>query len=91
MVRKMRKKGQTVFADQISKILVHLDKGLNLQDSSSKMMISLAGDLLDFSQLKNGKFRKNESMFDVKQCIEDVVLIQQFKAQKLKIEVSCDF
>jgi len=87
----MRKKGQTVFADQISKILVHLDKGLNLQDSSSKMMISLAGDLLDFSQLKNGKFRKNESMFDVKQCIEDVVLIQQFKAQKLKIEVSCDF
>jgi len=37
------------------------------------MMLSLAGDLLDFSQLKNGKFRKNESLFDVKKCIEEIV------------------
>lgn len=55
------------------------------------MMISLAGDLLDFSQLKNGKFRKNESIFNLKQCIEEVVLIQQFKAQMLKVDVRCEF
>ena len=54
------------------------------------MMISLAGDLLDFSQLKNGKFRKNEAMFDIKKCIEDVILVQQFRAQKLVIDVSCE-
>jgi hypothetical protein len=71
----MRKQKIDNFADQISKILVHLDKGLNLQDSSSKMMLSLAGDLLDFSQLKNGKFRKNETFFDVKKCIEEIVMI----------------
>ena len=55
------------------------------------MMLSLAGDLLDFSQLKNGKFRKNESLFDVKKCIEEIVMIQQFKADKLGVEMFCDF
>jgi hypothetical protein len=29
------------------------------------MMLSLAGDLLDFSQFKNGRFRKTYSQFDV--------------------------
>ena len=35
-----------------------------MQDSSSKMMQNLAGDLLDYSQIKKGKFSKNEDKFD---------------------------
>ena len=53
------------FAEQIGLVCKQLDKGLDLQDSSSKMMLSLAGDLLDFSQLKNGRFRKTYSEFNV--------------------------
>ena len=43
-------------------------------------MKSLAQDLLDFAQLENGKFRKNEKLFDVHECIQEVVDIQKYKA-----------
>lgn len=47
------------FAGQIDIVKEQLGKGLSLQDSSSKMMLNLAADLLDFSQLNNGMFRKS--------------------------------
>ena len=64
------------YAKQICLVCEQLDKGLDLQDSSSKMMLSLAGDLLDFSQLKNGRFRKTYTKFDVQKCIQEVIDMQ---------------
>ena len=46
------------YAKKLKEILVELDQGLILQDCALKLMISLANDLLDFAQMKNGKFRK---------------------------------
>jgi len=65
MKRQDQSQKDSEFAEQIGLVCKQLDKGLDLQDSSSKMMLSLAGDLLDFSQLKNGRFRKTFSEFNV--------------------------
>ena len=65
MKRQDQSQKDSEFAEQIGLVCKQLDKGLDLQDSSSKMMLSLAGDLLDFSQLKNGRFRKTYSEFNV--------------------------
>jgi hypothetical protein len=37
-------------------------------------------DLLDFNQLKNKKFRKDISEFDMRQAIEEVISIQAEKS-----------
>ena len=33
-------------------------------------------DMLDFAQIKAGKFRVNLEKFDIKQAVKDVILIQ---------------
>ena len=45
-------------------------------------MKSLVGDLLDFAQMSNGKFRKVEEFFNIKKVIEEIIQIQEFKAKK---------
>ena len=69
-----------------------MELGLTLQDSSSKLMLSLANDLIAFSQLKNGKFRKTQDWHDIRECLKEVVSIQMYKAKdkNIKIEVSVD-
>jgi len=37
--------------------------------------------MLDFAQLKAGKFRKDCSNFNVKDSIEEIMSIQQYKAE----------
>ena len=63
------------FYKKLEAILNELDFGLSMQDAASKIMISLANDLLDFAQMRNGKFRKNEQKVDVKKAIDEIVLI----------------
>ena len=62
-----------------------------LQDSSSKIMMCLVGDLLDFELLSNGKFRKAEEEFNVKKTISEVVLIQEYKAMKMGVKIETFF
>jgi signal transduction histidine kinase len=38
-------------------------------------------DLLDFSQIRNGTFRKNMAMFNVQEAVNDVMSIQHHKAE----------
>ena len=54
-------------------------------------MKSLANDLLDFAQLENGKFRKKEAWFNVHNCIDEVVSIQEYKAKVKKINIVTKF
>jgi signal transduction histidine kinase len=42
----------------------------------------LVQDLLDFAQIKAGKFRKNIKLFNIKEAIDQVVAIQSYKAKK---------
>jgi signal transduction histidine kinase len=54
-------------------------------------MISLANDLLDFAQLKNGKFRKQEKWMDVRTVVEEIINIQNYKAAKKSITINTNF
>jgi signal transduction histidine kinase len=44
-------------------------KLLKIVENSSKMLLFLVNDLLDFTQIKNGKFRKNEAPTDIRGVI----------------------
>ena len=54
---------------------------MQVLNSSSKILSFLVDDILDFSQLKSGKFRKDISMFDLQRTIDEIVMILKYKAQ----------
>lgn len=58
-----------------------------IQDSSSSMMSFLVDDLLDFAQLNAGKFRKVLKAFDLRDAIDEVVMIQKEKANLAGIKL----
>lgn len=60
---------------------------LKVSKSSSKILTFLVNDLLDFAQLKSGKFRKNISCFSIYEAIKEVESIQEEKAEFLGIEL----
>ena len=51
------------------KIILELNEGLEVQESSSNLMSSIIQDLLDYSQIKAGKFRKNISTFNIRDAV----------------------
>jgi signal transduction histidine kinase len=58
------------------KILLELNDGLDIQESSSNLMSSMIQDLLDYSQIRAGKFRKNISSFNIRDTVNQVMKIQ---------------
>jgi signal transduction histidine kinase len=54
---------------QPCRILDDLESGLEVQDTSSNLMSSMIQDLLDYSQIKAGKFRKNISRFNIRTTV----------------------
>ena len=44
---------------ELEEIILELNEGMTIQDASSNLMSFLIQDLLDFAQIKAGKFRKN--------------------------------
>jgi signal transduction histidine kinase len=54
-------------------------------------MKSLVGDLLDFAQLSNGKFRKIEEKFNIRKTILEVIRIQEYKAMKKGVKIKTIF
>ena len=58
---------------------------MKVQESSANLMKFLVQDLLDFAQIKSGKFRKNISKFNIREAIEQVMCIQRQQAMSNKI------
>ena len=54
-------------------------------------MSFLVDDLLDYAQLNNGKFRKINKEFDLREAIEEVVSIQEEKAKMQGITLKARF
>ena len=44
-------------------------------------MFNLVNDILDFAQVKDGKFRKNLEIFDLKESVEEIIAVQKYKAE----------
>ena len=60
--------------------MVKLQSGQKLQEASAKLMENLVHDLLDYAQIKAGKFRKNLSLFDISKTLKEVTSILWQKA-----------
>jgi signal transduction histidine kinase len=43
--------------------------------------------MLDFAQLKSGKFRKNNETFSIEAVINEIVKIFSFKAEQMAISI----
>ena len=52
------------------------NESVKIQMSSTKLLKFQVNDLLDFSQLRAGKFRKDCSNFNLKESIEEILMIQ---------------
>ena len=72
-------------------IVDELEKGQSVQEASIKLMEHLIQDLLDYAQIKSGKFRMNLTNFNIKKSILDVLLILEEKAIAKDIIVEHDF
>ena len=49
---------------------------------SAKLMLSLVNDMLDFSTIMNGKFRKRISRFNIRECIEEAADLLRFQIEE---------
>ena len=47
-------------------------------------------DLLDYAQINANKFRKKISKFNIKDLVENVIRMQQDKANDQEIELCCE-
>ena len=48
-------------------------ESIGIQRSSTKLINYLVNDILDFAQLKSGKFRKDISKFDIRESIQEII------------------
>ena len=54
-------------------------------------MSFLVQDLLDYAQIKAGKFRKSMKSFNIKDAVEKVMCIQRMKAHSQDIELKAEY
>ena len=54
-------------------------------------MIYLVNDLLSFAQINAGKFRKEVSIFNIRNSVKEVMLIQEHKAAMMDITLTSEF
>ena len=64
-----------------------LQEGIMILESSSDIMSYLIQDLLDYGQIKAGKFRKNMTTFNLKNAMEKCIRIQKKKAESKGIRL----
>ena len=54
-------------------------------------MTFIVQDLLDYAQIKAGKFRKNISTFDIRESVEKVMCIQRKNAEEKGIDFKVSY
>jgi len=64
-----------VLRTKLQRFLSEMEECYSIQDSSSRFLAYEINDMLDFSQLKQGKFRKNVTAFDTRASIDEIVKI----------------
>ena len=56
-------------------LLNDMEHSNKIQKDSSQLLLFHVEDVLGIAQLKSGKFRKNESRFNIKKAIDDIIEI----------------
>ena len=72
-------------------MLEQYENSVDIQSSSKSVLKFLVSDLLDFSQLKSGKFRKNIQFFNLKDCIQEMIMVLKYKASQMDVEIEMSF
>ena len=65
-------------------------ESIKVQTSSTKLLNFLVNDMLDLSQMNSGKFRKNDTNFDLKEAMDEIINILMLKAEFSGVELSLD-
>ena len=60
---------------------------MKIQESSAHIMAFMIQDMLDYGQIKAGKFRKNIESFNIRESVEEVMSIQRQKANQGGIQL----
>ena len=60
-------------AEKYEKFVQEIEQSNVIQRNASQLLLFHVEDVLGMAQLKSGKFRKNESRFNVRRAIEDIV------------------
>mmetsp|Transcript_5517 Transcript_5517/g.8657 ORF Transcript_5517/g.8657 Transcript_5517/m.8657 type:complete len:121 (-) Transcript_5517:1112-1474(-) len=71
----LQTEGSKKLVSQIKTNFEQLREGLKVQQSSTEIMAFLVQDLLDYAQIKAGKFRKRVCRFNIREAIESVICI----------------
>ena len=77
--------------EKLRKMSKELKESNEIQFASSKMLNYFVNDMLTLAQIKNGKFRKECSNFDIRIAIKEVMMIQKHKAEILNINFTCEY
>ncbi|CDW74528.1 multi-sensor hybrid histidine kinase [Stylonychia lemnae] len=66
-------------------------KLLQIVENSSQMLLFLVNDLLDFTQIKNGKFRKNEQLVNIRNAVQNALDVVRLAISEkgLNLEFKC--
>ena len=49
----------------------------------------MVNDILDFAQLRAGKFRKNVENFYIDKAVEELIKVQTYKSEQMGISLQC--
>ncbi len=60
---------------------------INIIENSGESLMSIINEILDFSKIESGKIELEESPFDLRLCVEDVLDLVAIKALEKHIEV----
>ncbi len=66
-------------------------KLLKIVNNSSKILMFLVNDLLDFFQLKHGKFNLNPQLSSIQKCVEELVEMFAIPAEEKGLKLEAQF
>ena len=69
----MNKPGHKKLKKKLKRLQSEQLESIHIQMSSSKILNFLVNDILDFSQLRSGKFRKDISNFNIQDAVEEII------------------
>ena len=73
--------------DKLQRLFTDMWESCKISKTSSKLMLYNVEDLLDYGQMESGNFRKNIMQFDVKNAIQEILNVQNYKAHDKKISL----
>jgi len=76
---------------KLRRLLSQFYESNDIRMKSTKILNYLVNDILDFAQMRSGKFRKQDQCQDLMQTIDEIFNIQEYKAEQMSISMISEF